>query len=524
MKHHTSTFLLLTLFLFCLSPFHHALAGIPEGYYQAADGKKKAALKAALHDIIRPLKANEKNYGSGNNSTWSGFYQTDRLPNGQVIDRYSNDVRYFSSSDNTSYANAIGGMNIEHSFPKSWWGGSKNEAYVDLFNLMPCETSINSSKSNYAMGKVTDVKVNNGCTKVGTGYTSPGQTAQLWEPADKWKGDFARDYFYMVTAYSDLNWTSNGLDMLETGDYPTMQQWAYTLLLQWAKQDPVDEIERKRNDDVYSIQKNRNPFVDFPNLAEYIWGDSIDFAFNVDGTSSGGNQNDDEEKPDFAILLDASMTSGLSPFFVRTYEGCEGEAWTSDSRYGAKANAYSTSSKESDEYLMLNLDLTTKENAVLTFQHATGYNKGVSVKDTYFQVLVSYDYEGVPEDATWQMLDAAFPPVPSNGGFTDFVSSGDINLNACCGRNITLAFRYTSTSSACYCWEIKNVKVTAYTIPDALPFIAAEDTWNEDNLSPFDGMENDKWPNGKCFDLNGRIVPSGTKGIVIRNGRKVLQR
>ena len=457
-----------------------------------------------MHDIIRPQAKNLLTYGSGADHTWSGFYITDRDADGYVIDRYSNERRKFTSS-----TSAVSGMNIEHSFPKSWWGGQNNEAYKDLFNLMPCESNINSSKSNYAMGKVTSIKVNNGCTKVGTGPTSSGKTAQLWEPADQWKGDFARDYFYMVTAYSDLTWTSNGLDMLENNDWPTMQEWAYKLLLQWAKDDPVDEIERKRNDDVYSIQQNRNPFVDFPYLAEYIWGDSINFAFNVNGTSQGGSSNgDDDETPDFATLVDCPMTTGFGPFFIRTYEGCDGEAWTSDARYGAKATAYNLPDKESDEYLMLNLDLTHAETATLTFQHATGYNKTVPVKDIYFQVLVSKNYDGVPEDATWEMLNATFPPLQSNSNFTDFVSSGDISLGRYSGLNITLAFRYTSNSSACYTWEIKNVKVTAYTLPDALPLI----------------IEEDDTPQPITYDLMGRRVSWNTKGIVIRNGKKILQK
>ena len=504
MKRHT----ILLFLLFQLSTFNFQLtyAGIPQDYYKNADGKKKAALKAALHDIIRPVKENLLSYGGGAKSTWSGFYVTDRMPNGQVIDRYSNDVRYFSSSDNAGYANAPAGMNIEHSFPKSWWGGSNNEAYKDLYNLMPCESSINSSKSNYAMGKVTTVSVNNGCTKVGKGPTSSG-TKNLWEPADKWKGDFARDYFYMVTAYSDLTWTSNGLDMLENNEWPTMQQWAYTLLLQWARQDPVDEIERKRNDDVYGIQKNRNPFVDFPYLAEYIWGDSIDFAFNIDG-SSGGGQGGDDETPQFATLVDCSMKAGFAPFFVRTFEGCDGEAWISDSKYGAKATAYNLPNKEADEYLMVNLDLTHAETVTLTFSHATGYNKTEQVKNTYFQVLVSENYDGVPEDATWDMLDATFPPLPSSSSFTSFVSSGDISLNNYSGKNITLAFRFQSNNKAAYCWEVKDVKVTAYTVPDALPFIA-EETDPQQVIT---------------YDLMGRRVPWNTKGIVIKNGRKILQR
>ena len=160
---------------------------------------------------------------------------------------------------------------------------------------------------------------------------------------------------------------------------------------------------------------------------------------------------------------------------------------------------------------MVSLDLTAKEDAVLTFQHATGYNKTAAVKDTYFQVLISNDYDGVPEDATWFKLDATFPPLQSSSSFTNFVSSGDISLDAFCGGKVTLAFRYISNSSAAYCWEIKDVKVTAMSIPDALPFITEDGTWHE-------------MTNSKSFDLMGRQVPRSRKGIVIRNRRKVLQR
>lgn len=88
----------------------------------------------------------------------------DRPPDGQVVDRYSNDKRYFGNK-----GQAVSGMNIEHSFPKSWWGGSENQAYKDLYNLMPSEQKINSAKSNYPMGKVNNASTDNGCTKVGTG-------------------------------------------------------------------------------------------------------------------------------------------------------------------------------------------------------------------------------------------------------------------------------------------------------------------------------------------------------------------
>ena len=269
----------LVAFLCCFSVW----ADVPLEYYKTVNGKKKSELKSAFRDVIKT--ATVLDYGSGAGRTWSGFYVTDRYNGNQVRDRYSYEKFYFSSNASAQSASAVSGMNIEHSFPKSWWGGSNNQAYRDLYNLMPCETKINSSKSNYAMGKVTSVNVTNGCTKVGKG-SAGNKTCNLWEPADEWKGDFARNYFYMVTTYSNLSWTSEGLNMLEQDEWPTLQPWAYRLFLEWSRQDPVDEIEKQRNEAVYGIQGNRNPFIDFPNLAEYIWGDSVDYAFDLYNTAT----------------------------------------------------------------------------------------------------------------------------------------------------------------------------------------------------------------------------------------------
>lgn len=263
-----------------------ASAGVPLQYYTAAHGKTKDQLKRALHNTIQPQKV--LGYGSGAGRTWSGFYQTDRMDDGEVRDRYSNDHRYFAANASANSASAVSGMNIEHSFPKSWWGGTENNAYKDLFNLMPCEQSINQSKSNYAMGVVTSVTTDNGCTKVGKGTTSPGTTKSLWEPADQWKGDFARAYMYMATTYSDFTWEKEGLTMLEQNEWPTLQPWAYALLVKWNKEDPVDDIEVARNEAVYTIQGNRNPFVDFPHLADYVWGDSVTYAFDIYTTFKAG--------------------------------------------------------------------------------------------------------------------------------------------------------------------------------------------------------------------------------------------
>lgn len=436
-------------------------ATIPPGYYDRADGKKKAALKEALHTII--ADADVLDYGSGAGATWSGFYETDRMANNQVRDRYSNEIFYFKGSAGS----VPSGMNIEHAFPKSWWGGSKTQAYKDIHHLMPCESKINSSKSNYPMGKVTTVKTTNGCTKIGTGPGANGKNIQLWEPDDKWKGDFARVYFYMATCYQEYTWSGEqALSTLEKNTWPTLQPWAYQLFLQWCKDDPVDAIERERNEAVYRIQGNRNPFVDYPNLAEYVWGDSINYAFSVDGSATGDPDPGPDEPGDGDIttLLAESFAQHTGDFEVVHYDGTPSSMWSINTSYAcAMANAFNKGKTADDWLVSPELDLSGYKAAKLTFEHAAGYHKSNPLTNL-FQVMVTEAYAGVPSASDWTALSPTYPGSASSG-FTSFVPSGDVDLTPFVGKKITLAFRYQSTSSACYAWEVKNVKVEGETLP-----------------------------------------------------------
>lgn len=459
----------------------------PDGYYDKASGKNKAALKAALHNIIRT--ASVLGYGGGDGRTWSGFYITDRTADNYCIDRYSSNRRQF-----TTVNRAPEGMNIEHSFAKSWWGGSEVQAYFDLFNLMPSDSEANSKKSNYAMGEVTrNVSYDNGSIKIGN---CNEVSNKVWEPEDKWKGDFARTYMYMVTCYSDLIWRSNGLDQLDNNEWPTFKDWTTEMLLRWSRQDPVDDIEIARNEAVYSIQGNRNPFVDFPNLCEYVWGDSVDYAFTIEGATTN--------TPDESIvIINESLTGGLGIFRDVKPDGTQGTLWRSDSKYGAVANAYNIG-KIADNYLLADLNLTDCKSARLEFMHQTGYNAGVNVRDTYFNVLVTDDYSDSPQETAWESLYVDFPDPPTSG-WTQAVSSGIVNLDVFAGRQIVLAFHYTSYADACYGWEIRDVKVTGQTEVTAVDDIS--------NASHDIVVHN-------AYDLTGRkINPSKFKGVFVQNRR-----
>lgn len=247
-------------------------------YASSLNGLKKEQLKAALHKLMDKKKV-LKYGGKGPGYTWHGFWYTDRDPQtNECYNRYSDKKFYFES---TNTGNAIAGMNIEHSFPKSWWGGHKNDAWCDLYNLYPSDSQANSSKSNFVMGVVVNVKEEAGVgyDKVGMGYAD-GRLVKMWEPGDRFKGEFSRSYMYMATTYQNLNFVSEGTKQLETGAYPTLKKWSSDLFRQWSKNDRVDEMEIKRNEAIYKIQNNRNLFIDYPNLAEYVWGDSMDVEFN----------------------------------------------------------------------------------------------------------------------------------------------------------------------------------------------------------------------------------------------------
>ena len=240
-----------------------ASAEIPEGYYDACIGKKQSALKSQLYTII---KSHDKiSYGSS--GTWGAFRDTDVRDNGYIWDIYTDDEVAMPSSGSAS------GMNIEHTFPKSWWGGSKNDAYCDIMHLMPVNATVNSRRSNHPYAEVSSASWENTRSKVGKPKSGQGGGAStVFEPDDEYKGDLARTYFYMVTCYQNLSWQGNGLLTAANGTYPTLQDWAIEMLLDWHRNDPVSQKELDRNEAVYYHQGNRNPFIDHPDMVEYIWG------------------------------------------------------------------------------------------------------------------------------------------------------------------------------------------------------------------------------------------------------------
>lgn len=266
-----------------------ASADAPGGYYDSLEGKTGVALKKAVKAIAKSHK--EISYG---NDTWDAFKSTDvRKVNGVDCwwDMYS--------SNNVEVSSGHPGMNIEHSIANSWWGGTKNAAYKDIVHLNPSNADANSRKSNYPIGEIGTQTWTNGVTFIGKPVSGQGGgNTYVYEPHDEYKGDFARVFMYMFTVYDDISWKSNTNWMYDTSSDVLLKPWAYNLLLKWSANDAVSHKELSRNDGVYKEQGNRNPFIDLPDLAEYIWGSKSGQPYHVEGAHTPDPVDPDPEDPD----------------------------------------------------------------------------------------------------------------------------------------------------------------------------------------------------------------------------------
>ena len=245
-----------------------AVAQPPPGYYDPTYQLSGEALRQALHEIINGHTV------IPNDQLWDAFAITDAKPSGDVWDIYSDvpdgNPPYtfeFGQDQCGSYNSEGDCFNREHSFPQSWFGGS-GAMDTDLFHLYPTDGWVNQQRGNLPYGTVGNVNwtSQNGSKRGDCSW--PGCSGTVFEPINEYKGDLARSYFYMLTRY---------LPNLPAWDTPMLQgdnftAWAASLILAWHVADPVSEKEIDRNNAIFELQGNRNPFIDQPQWAHYIWG------------------------------------------------------------------------------------------------------------------------------------------------------------------------------------------------------------------------------------------------------------
>lgn len=283
------------LLLSILIPFL-GISQIPAGYYDGTSTLTGYGLKSKLHDIISKKNINW-HYGdlsSFYNVTDLDKYYDHNASNTTIyLDIYSEipsgpDAYEYTEANGIGSASAEGqGWNREHMMPQSTFN-SNYPMYSDLFFVIPTDARINQLRSNYPYGiaGTTNYYTFSNSSKISkNGTPNSGYTGRVYEPIDEFKGDVARSLLYFVVRYEGklgsfnfYNGTSaaNDKSPLDGTEEKAFEDWYVAMLLQWNAQDPVSQREIDRNNEVYNIQKNRNPFIDHPEWVNMIWNQTPD--------------------------------------------------------------------------------------------------------------------------------------------------------------------------------------------------------------------------------------------------------
>lgn len=268
-------------------------AQIPAGYYDSAYTgavpKTCAQLKTALFGIVsRDTHYVAYNSADGSYDTQNGVNNFDRRRN----DDNTADIIWDMYTDNpsgpelytfTPEVDQCGGSfppevgacyNREHAYPRAWFG---DDFHIrgDLHNVYATDGESNSRHANWPYAEVGFASWTSPAgAKLGSSSFA-GYNGTVFEVIDEYKGDFARTMFFMVTAYENFmpTWKnfSTADSALDGTTWPSLDNWAIRQWYKWHVQDPVSQKELSRNDSVYSVQGNRNPFIDHPEFVQLIW-------------------------------------------------------------------------------------------------------------------------------------------------------------------------------------------------------------------------------------------------------------
>jgi endonuclease I len=235
----------------------HSVFSQPLGYYNGTENLTGVQLKNALHEII-------------NDHVDFSYYRTGQIINYSDADPANPEnviLFYLQKSRNASmYGTGGDYINREHVWAKShgYFSGIR-PMDSDVHNLRPADASVNEDRGNKDFD---NIRPN------GTQHHEATEcwfTDEAWEPGPATKGQVARILFYMATRYEDatLEIDLELADKINT--FPLPEHGKLSTLIEWNNQYPPSDFERRRNERIYQIQQNRNPFVDNPDFANLIW-------------------------------------------------------------------------------------------------------------------------------------------------------------------------------------------------------------------------------------------------------------
>ncbi|MEX0330435.1 MAG: endonuclease I family protein [Puniceicoccaceae bacterium] len=235
--------------------------GPPEDYYSSAEGLLGDSLKSALHEII------DGHIVQSYNNIALAFQEYDKDPENE------NNILLLYSGTSVPNDGLFTFWNREHTWPQSY-GADAGPAYSDAHHLFPADPLTNEDRSNFAYDELAS-----GTPLRNAPDSIRSSGLRLVEPRDADKGRIARALLYMDTRYDASNITGD----FKLSDDPASwdnRMGKLTTLLEWNRQFPPDERERRKNHLIYSgirvensviFQLNRNPFVDYPDLADAVY-------------------------------------------------------------------------------------------------------------------------------------------------------------------------------------------------------------------------------------------------------------
>ncbi|MFC3157742.1 endonuclease [Chryseobacterium arachidis] len=256
------------------------------------------ALKSKLHDIISAKNINW-HYNDlpnlYNQTDLDKYYDHDATNTTWLLDVYSEipsgqDAYEYTSANLTSTSGAEGtGYNREHAVPQSTFN-SNYPMYSDLHFVIPTDARINQLRNNYPYGignSTIHYTFTNSSKIANSAIPNYVYTNRVYEPINEFKGDIARMLLYFAVRYEDklpsFNYSTNINPAMDRSALDGTAERAFdapyiAMLLQWHAQDPVSQREIDRNNAVYTIQNNRNPFIDNPQWVNQIWVQTPDTA------------------------------------------------------------------------------------------------------------------------------------------------------------------------------------------------------------------------------------------------------
>ena len=448
------SFLLPLFYIISLTVF----AQIPAGYYNAAVGKTGAGLKTQLFSII------STGYKAVSYDNLGDVYVTsDRTSTGNVWDIYSTCDWNFGQKLCGNYTYVCDCYNKEHSIPQSWFS-SRTPMVSDAFHVYPTDGKVNGQRSNYPYGECSggNTLSANALGKLGTS-TFPGYSGTVFEPVDEFKGDLARTYFYFATRYENIM-TSIGGASFSGNVYPALSDWSINLFLKWHRQDPVSQKETDRNNAIYAHQKNRNPFIDYPELAEYIWGTKNGQSWTLNTTSeptllsptSGstidfGTVSYQQNAQKSISILGSSLTGDL----ILSLSGNDASYFSIPSFTVSKANAQAGYSLT----VTYNAPVTGSHSAVLTISGGGITTVSVNLAGTavdcqnllfsapFSTTMTPFSQFNVSGDQVWSWINATYGVAMSGYANTtnnvneDWLLTPTLNLSTY--NNVVLDFEHT---------------------------------------------------------------------------------